>query len=708
MYEINDVYVAEKPFPSFDCPVRVLETIDLDKVILIKVKKNKTSQPFEFNYPEWIELLSSGRLVKVADPFRDLPSIPPKLPLAAENRLKQLSDITLTLSSIPHFLTNKKAVNAKIKQIAASLDVTEKTVKVWVSEWLQAGRNIVAVVRKFINKERRATTSSTSGNKRGAKPHLKAADTEVPSHEVETQISKAYDIYILKQRMTWKDAFHEMLLSTYKLPPEAISDGVDGLLLNPVLAKNYRVPTWRQFRYRCRILKNAKAESDPELPRGSRGKANAHVPGPGFYEIDATHFQIQLVSRITKNLLVGRPTVYLIVETYDSAITGYAVSLENPSWAIAALALHNCFSDKSQVFKRLGLPYSSSDWPCHHLPTLLRADRAELISNMGQKFPQSGIRVEITPSMTPVAKGTVEGKNAELKNNRSSRFDLPGRFSKKRERRGPDGKKTAALDIFEFERILVEIIMDLNNSAVDPKKIPPDALGEGARVATRIGLHNWALTHRAGFTRNMGPNFAYEYLMTNGSGRISPLGILFQGETYYCDHLLNSGLLSASINQSIKIKVSYNPLLGSEIYFYDESIKSWLPAYNTDPEIYDLRASFAEVKDFRAIQKQLVRQAELNHYSKRRVSIRTVKAAVKKSVADKRSTPLAGRAVDIRQNRSQERANERSSGLNGALKQNPVSAGPPENRQAGTTSPVPNNKKETAMWDEVDAINIIK
>ena len=367
---------------------------------------------------------------------------------------------------------------------------------------------------------------------------------------MEPQIKKAYEIYIAQQRMTWKDAFHEMLLTTYKLPPEAISDGTDGLLLNPALAKKHKVPTWRQFRYRCRKLKKANDELEAESPRGSRGKASDNVPGPGFYEIDATHFQIQLVSRITKSLLVGRPTVYLIVDTYDGAIVGYAVSLENPSWATAALALYNCFSDKSLVFERLGLPYSSADWPCHHLPTLLRADRAELISNMGHNFPQSGIRVEITPSMTPIAKGTVEGKNAELKKNRSSRFDLPGRFSKKRERRSPDGKKTAALDIFEFEKILVEIIMDLNNTAVDPKKIPPDALAEGPRVATRIGLHRWALSNRAGFTRNMGPHFIYEYLLTNGSGRISPLGILFQGETYICDYLRTSGLLSASVNQS--------------------------------------------------------------------------------------------------------------------------------------------------------------
>lgn len=577
-----------------------------------------------------------------------------------------------------------------------------------MSDWLQAGRNTVAVVSKFVVKEHQVANPPKSGTKRGAKPHLLSADTGVPSYEVEPQITKAYDTYIIQQRMTWKDAFHEMLLSVYKLPPESISEGTDGLLLNPALAKKHSVPTWRQFRYRCRQLKKANVQLETESPRGSRGKASDYAPGPGFYEIDATHFQIQLVSRITKSLLVGRPTVYLIVDTYDGAIAGYAVSLENPSWAIAALALHNCFSDKSLVFERLGLPYSSADWPCHHLPTLLRADRAELVSNMGHNFPQSGIRVEITPSMTPIAKGTVEGKNAELKNTRGSRYDLPGRFSKKRERRAPDGKKTAALNIFEFEKILVEIIMDLNNTAVDPKKIPPDALSEGPKVATRIGLHRWALANRAGFTRNMGPNFTYEYLMTNGSGRIAPLGILFQGETYTCDHLRSSGLLSASINHAIKVKVSYNPLLASEIFFYDPSIKSWLQAFNTDPEIYDIRASFPEVKEFRAIQKQLVSQAELNHYSKRRISVRAVKAEVQKSVLEKRNSLMGSRGVDIRQNRAQERANERSSGMNGALSLSPITETGSLPSRPAPTPDAEHNKNDISMWDEVDAVNIIK
>lgn len=69
MYEIHDVYVATTPSHMFDCPVRVLETVELKKVILIKIKKNKATKPFSVDYSEWIDLLASERLVKVSDPL---------------------------------------------------------------------------------------------------------------------------------------------------------------------------------------------------------------------------------------------------------------------------------------------------------------------------------------------------------------------------------------------------------------------------------------------------------------------------------------------------------------------------------------------------------------------------------------------------------------------------------------------------------------
>ncbi|KPW56318.1 Transposon Tn7-like transposase protein B [Pseudomonas syringae pv. berberidis] len=708
VFEIHDVYDVRIIIAKVTGLVRVVDTIDLRKVILIQIDMNHFKLPFSVDYGDWIDCINSGQAVKVTDPFIKLTSVPPKLPKKAAERLIMIQSVAGIISKNPSCIHQRASLNAQINDISETLGLNKKTIQLWVSAWLQAGRNPVVIVRKFIE---RATgnikNKSSSGNKRGAKSSGQTIDSNVPAYEVAATIEKAYRSYVLIGKMNWKDAYHEMLLTLYKVPQEAISEQNSGIYIDPSVSTKYRTPTWPQFRYRCRILKKASKEIEVEIPQGSRGRATDNVPGPGFYEIDATHFQIQLVSRLTKRLLVGRPTVYLIVETYDSLITGYAVSLESPSWAVAALALHNCFSDKSQVFKRLGLPFTQEDWPSEHLPTLLRADRAELVSNMGQKFPTSGIRVEVTPSMTPIAKGTVESKNSAIKHHKSSRYDLPGLFSKKRERRSKDGKRDAALDIFEFEKTLVEIIMDINGEPVNPKRIPPDALHEGAKIASRAGFHKWALTHRAGFTRNMGQNFVYEYLLTNGTASIGPIGIKFQGEVFTCDRLRELGILNASRTQPIKIQVSYNPLLASELYFFDTIESVWFPAYNIDPEIYNIRASFAEARDLRAFQNQLASQAEFNNYSKRRVTVKNLRKSVRDSVRESKETLRAKSATDIRKNRAEERANERIEGLNGSIP-------PTTERETPITQASDNNinvaqgNDALSLWSEVDATNRIK
>jgi hypothetical protein len=368
---------------------------------------------------------------------------------------------------------------------------------------------------------------------------------------------------------------------------------------------------------------------------------------------------------------VGRPTVYLIVDIFSNAIVGYAVTLENPSWATAALALYNCFSDKAAVFERLGLPYEARDWPCHELPNMLRADRAELVSNMGQEFPASGIRVETPPPMNPRAKGTVEGKHAEIKRPQAGRFDLPGRFAKIRKRRDPDGKKEAALNIFEFERILVEIIMDINREPVEARRIPPDALVEGAKVASRIGFYEWGLTHRPGFTREMGPHFVYEHLLTKAKATVRPNGIHVEGEVFNCDRLRELGYLVAAVANQVKLTVAYNPILASEVYFYDRERNTWTAAFNIDPEVYRLKFSFSEADNYRGWQESLTRQAAFNAHGRRRKRLPFVRQTIMNALKEKKETPFKTSVAkaNIIENRAQERANQRTARLNGALPQ---------------------------------------
>lgn len=726
MFQIHEIYRPTRPLKKINGPVRVIDSINFKVVVLIDMDTERLTTPFQFDYAEWVELLNQGALEKTPDPFLKLTSVPTGLPQGVTKRLKNVIEATSVLSQKPALLHAPRTLASEIRAVAQSMKLSQRTVKRWVLDWLQAGRNPAAVVRKFIerNEESNEHRRQKIGSKRGARRTKPETASSAPAHEVRERCEKAYTSYVKGQGMTWSDAYYEMLIALCGIPDAELKRSKHGLLMDPVLIEKYRPPTWPQCRYVFRKQKKAEIAQGGEIPRGKRGKATDNIPGPGFYEIDATYFQIQLVSRVTKSLLVGRPTVYLIVDIFDGVIVGYAVTLENPSWAVAAMALYNCFSDKSATFSRLGMPYTSKDWPCKHLPTVLRADRAELISNMGQDFPTSGVRVEVTPSMTPIAKGTVEGKHSEVKRERPGRFDLPGRFKKARQRRQSDGKKTAALDILGFERILVDIIMDINGEPIDPIRIPPDALHHGAKVASRIGFHEWALENRAGFTRTMGTHFVFEHLLTTAMGKVTPLGIRAENEVFNCDRLREIGYLLAAVGAEFAIRIAFAPHYAGEVFFFDKTSNTWTSAANVDPEIDRNKMSFAEAKEYRALQKLMADQAGLDNHARRRKRMPILRKAIKDAVIEKAAQGVKTRASNahIKENRRQEQAAQRSPSLNGALPKAPApttterekaSLQPPTTgtEQSDATnlhnSPETKRSEENAMslWSKVDAVN---
>lgn len=693
MFELHQVFAPMQPTARLSGPVRLIDIVAFKKVVVISVDELSEDGPFRLAYAEWVDLVNSGHLKPVTDPFLNLPSLPGALPPGAMKRHKQVLEVIAMVSASPEMLHSPRGLSAECAKAADAISTSARTVKRWLLAWLRAGRNPAAVIAKFVGKSARLGAAGPAralggaaepaslqkrGMKRGARGSRPDAGFDAPAYEVADSIRMAYDTYVCRRKMTWRDAYNEMLIVQYKVPNELVNGANTGFLLTPALIQKYRPPSWFQFRYRCRQFKIADFEQSigDRLPRGKRGKAHDQAPGPGFFEIDATFMQLQLVSSLTRVDNVSRPAVYLIVDTFSGAIVGYTVTLENPSWAVAALALHNAFTDKGPVFERLGLPYTSKDWPCQHLPSVLRADRAELISNMGQKFPASGIRVEVTPSMTPEAKGTVEGKNAELKKERAGRYNLPGRYSKVLKRRDSDGKRNAALNLIEFERILVEIIMDLNREPVPPQRIPLDALPYGAKVASRIGLYEWGLEHRPGFTRKMPANFVYEHLLTLAEAPVTPLGIKFKGELFMCDHLREARYLQIAVGTDLTVQVTYHPHFAGEIYFFDVRKQSWIRAYNTDPEIGMAKASFAELKDLRAKQRSYRDQASLNSHSVRQdrrpqIQRDITRAAAEASLVRGATKPSA---KNIRSNRGLEKAHHRSEGFNGNIEHLPDSS----------------------------------
>ena len=83
MFAIHDVFEPSLPLPKIQGPVRVIDTVGSQKVILIPIGERSNSSPFAVSYQDWLEYLRSGALRKTTDPYSKFSSIARDLPEGA-------------------------------------------------------------------------------------------------------------------------------------------------------------------------------------------------------------------------------------------------------------------------------------------------------------------------------------------------------------------------------------------------------------------------------------------------------------------------------------------------------------------------------------------------------------------------------------------------------------------------------------------------
>jgi hypothetical protein len=168
-------------------------------------------------------------------------------------------------------------------------------------------------------------------------------------------------------------------------------------------------PTLQQFYYWHERVRNDEKEKrarlgDTQFELKSRqmlGDPRKMGFAPGsLYQIDATILNLYLVSALDRTRIVGRAVLYNCIDVFSSALPGFAIMLEGPSWVGAMLALDNVCMDKVAFCAELGIDITEDEWPCKGLPTALLADRGELegynadtlVNAFGMRVHNTGVR----------------------------------------------------------------------------------------------------------------------------------------------------------------------------------------------------------------------------------------------------------------------------------------------------------------------------
>jgi putative transposase len=324
------------------------------------------------------------------------------------------------------------------------------------------------------------------------------------------------------------------------------------------------------------------------------GSVHDACRGPGdVYEIDASQVDVWLLSREKGKVrhVIGKATMYLVVDRYSRLIVGFYVSLDPPSWAGAMRAFLSIFEDKEALCKRHGVKYDPKDWIAQGLmPNRLFADRGSEFTGKNSDLVARNLQVIVTnaKSRWAAAKGTVECSfklvHVELKRDTIGHDPAYNR----RVRRAAKTYKSAKLTILTLRRRLLKAILAHNNRPHKNYQLPPEDIRDGhspvprdiyARGLKKYGRPSFfeerevlrsLLCFSAAPPRGEKTNKSPDRLETGGAVRKD--GIRFGGATYESQAIRRAGwLLRAKQGDAFRVHVRHDLGLVDYIYVIDPS-----------------------------------------------------------------------------------------------------------------------------------------
>lgn len=375
-------------------------------------------------------------------------------------------------------------------------------------------------------------------------------------------------------------------------------------------------PTLRQLSYYAaknftleRRLRARKGDKNFEMNhRAVLGTVAQSCLGVGhIYEMDATIVDVTLVSSINRSNIIGRPTLYYIIDRESRLIVGWYLGLENPCWQAALQALFSIAEDKQVLCDRLNIHYRPEDWPAHGvMPQELYVDRGESMSREATKLCTS-LETTVTnlPSCRPDWKPIVEGKFALL--HQSIGDSTPGYnpASNAKKRRSKDFGLEASLTLSEMEALLVNAIVAHNRTIM--KKYPLSKLQlESEVMPSPISLWNHGITSRAGQLRRHSEQSLRIALLPRGNGIVSEKGITLNGCTYEPVTVDRASWFVAGRTRRATVMVSFDRRRCNSVYVHDPREPSgyFMAKLTARSKKYE-GMSVAEVADAIALEERL-------------------------------------------------------------------------------------------------------
>ncbi len=458
----------------------------------------------------------------------------------------------------------------------------------------------------------------------------------------------------------YNQTIREYFCSGYKM-----ADGV----LTPIIASAHEIPSLGQFQYYANKKKNPTASIIAReglrrftlKARAIGGDAAACAFGPGsVYQIDSTPADLHLVNSFDPNRRISRPVLYFVVDVFSRLIAGVAVTLEEESYVSAMLALENALTDKVAYCERFGITIAPDDWPSHHIPEALVADRGELISKNADTLADTlGIRIVNTPAYRPDLKPFIERSFGRMN---EVIHQLPGAVNQRHERGDKDERIDAVLTTNDFRKIVIRFVLGYNRSLIERFRFQEFMIA-GNVEARPTDLWQWGITNRAGHLRTLSADALRLNLLPRGKATVTERGLRFEKLYYTCAASeLGQWQVKARVNRSWKVEVAYHPHHTEMLYLVNGD--RYEPCSLMQSNLQFGGRAWRELQDLKVIQsfrKDASATAELQTRTNRDTQIAAIVAEAMQRREGVEPPPSKAAAVaDIRENRVEERDRERA------------------------------------------------
>lgn len=442
-----------------------------------------------------------------------------------------------------------------IAQATAAHGVSHPTIYRYLRRYWQRGQTPNALLPDYCNSGGRGKVRQASAGVKRGRPRKNGAD-DGPGLNADEDIRRAFRVatahYAASHaRFSRLGAYQQMLADFFA---GRRIDADSGRVLATPGALPAALPSFGQFNYWLdhdddrppEVTRRAAAATpgDGAPPQAIDAAVLPGRPGAAFY-LDVVRAEVQLVSRADRHQSIGRPLVYVAIDSFSRMVAGVYIGLGAAGQQHAMLALAHCGADKQRYGQRFGRRIEAAQWPCRHLPETVHlgaalaggAQRDTLLNNFNLRCVAAG-----------------DGPH-DWRSVLEKRFLLLAPDAA-----GAPCRLDGVLDLDQFTRIVIDAILYHNN------RRPLRHAGN----ATPRALWEWGVAQRGGSLKTYPEQLLRCSLMPAAPATVTADGIVLFDSAYTCARAIDERWFErARLRGQWQVRVAYDPADMDMIYLLD-------------------------------------------------------------------------------------------------------------------------------------------